>query len=213
MLPTPVPLDRFLEPVDSAAVASLKRELRIDGPMLLWVGNPAQPVKDLDTLFTAFALLRRDVPAAVLVLAGDFSAAPRYRERAEAADVASSVRLVGLVPHDRLPVFYQAADLYLHSSRYEGLAKVMVEAAASGTPIVSTAVPGIEAVLEENVSGLLAPIGDAAAIASRAAELLADPERRAEMGRQARRLARERFSRERQIAGVVSLWRRVAGAA
>ena len=204
-LPTPVPLDRFLGDVDADRRAGVRARLDARGPVLLWVGNPAQRVKDLPTLMTAFARVRARRPDAVLALVGDFSAA------ADDVDLAApGVRAPGRVAHADLPDFYQAADLYVHTSRYEGLAKVMVEAAASGLPIVSTNVPGIEAIVVPDQTGLLAPIGDADALADRILELLVDDDRRTRMGASARVLVRERFSRDRQVAAVVDFWRDVA---
>lgn len=208
-IPTPVPLERFLTDVPVASRELVRALLGISGPMLLWVGNPSQTVKDLPTLFDAIAHVRRERSDTTLVLAGDF-AKSIHAARARASGPGSGLCFLGQVSHNDLPAYYQAADLYVHSSRYEGLAKVMVEAAASGTAIVTTAVPGIEAVVDEGVTGLVAPIGNSRALADRILELLKDDARRREMGRRARELARERFSRERQIDNVVSLWRRVA---
>jgi len=210
-LPTPVPLERFLFDVPAAEREAARRNLQAEGPLLLWVGNPAQKVKDLPTLFAAFERVRAAVPSAVLALAGDFKNSP-HASLAASAPPETGLRFLGPVAHADLPAWYQAADAYVHSSRYEGLAKVMVEAAAAGVPIVATAVPGVDAVVEDGQTGLLAPIGDSAALADRVLELLRDPERARAMGRRARALARERFSRDRQIAGVTAFWRQVAEA-
>lgn len=211
-IPTPVPLDRFLTDVAPPAREALRQRLGIAGPLLLWAGNPSQTVKDLPTLFEAVAHVRRARPDVTLALAGDFSRSP-HAEFARRSRADSGLCFLGQVSHTDLPAYYQAADVYVHSSRYEGLAKVMVEAAASGTPIVTTAVPGIEAVVEDGETGLVSPIGDSRALADRILDLLGDERRRREMGRRGRELARERFSRERQIEHVVALWRRVAEAA
>jgi glycosyltransferase involved in cell wall biosynthesis len=208
-LPTPVPLDRFLAAAPADSVAAARRNLAPEGPLLLWVGNPAQVVKDLPTLFGAFEHVRRVHPAAVLALAGDFTRA-RPADRARASDPASGIRLLGPVPHAELPIYYQAADLYVHSSKYEGLAKVMVEAAASALPIVTTEVPGIEAIVDDGVTGLVAPVGDSGALGEQILDLLRDDHRRRAMGGRARALAIERFSRERQVEAITGMWRAVA---
>ena len=207
-IPTPVPLDRFLADVPPDVLQEIRLRLDARGALLLWVGNPAQIVKDLPTLFDAIAHVRAVFPETVLALAGDFAKSP-HAELARLNQPASGLRFLGHVSHNALPAYYQAADLYVHSSRYEGLAKVMVEAAASGVPIVTTAVPGIEAIVDDGVTGLIAPIGDGRALADRILDLLRDGTRRHEMGRRARELARERFSRERQIAAIADMWRAV----
>lgn len=209
-LPTPVPLDRFLEDVPADRIAACRARLAADGPLLLWAGNPAQSVKDLPTLFKAFERVKADRPDAVLALAGPF-AGSRYEELAISSSARTGFRFLGHVPHAELPVVFQAADVYVHSSRYEGLAKVMVEAAAAGIPVVSTHVPGIEAVVDDGVTGLVSPIGDADSLAKAVLSLLTDERRRRDMGRRAREVVRERFSRERQIGAIVGMWRDVAG--
>jgi glycosyltransferase involved in cell wall biosynthesis len=209
LLPTPVPLERFLVTVEPDRLTALRRQLGITGRMLLWVGNPAQRVKDLPTLLAAFARVIEVYPDTTLVLVGDFSPVPSTLAHIRALPIANNVRIAGRVAHADLPVWYQAADLYVHSSRYEGLAKVMVEAATSGVPIVTTAVPGVEAVVVDGVTGALAPVGDAAALADRIHELLRDETKRSECGVRSRQLAIERFSYEHQVGAIVDMWRTV----
>ena len=212
VLPTPVPLDRFLARVPPDRIADVRARIGAQGPLLLWVGNPAQTVKDLPTLFAAFGQVRAVHPDAMLALAGDFSRSP-HAVQAAAPDARSGICFLGHVAHADLPAVFQASDLYVHSSRYEGLAKVMVEAAASGVPVVTTHVPGVEAVIENGITGLITPAGDARALARGILTLLRDAPRRHLMGQRARELAVARFSRGRQIDAIVSMWRDVAARA
>lgn len=214
LLPTPVPLDRFLALQPSETIHALRRRLGFDGKrILLWVGSIHEAVKDLETLLRAMALIIKEVPDAVLVLVGDARSAGRWKGLAQDLGIAESVCFAGRVPHDDLPPYYALSEFYIHSSRYEGLAKVMLEAAASGRAIVSTAVPGVEAVLDDGSTGLLSPVGDAQALARHAIELLCDPERSRSMGARARQLVRSRFSSVDMSSAVVDLWRDVAAGA
>jgi glycosyltransferase involved in cell wall biosynthesis len=150
-------------------------------PMLVFAaqGGAANEFKDFGTLQEAVARLERPVE---LVALGD----PPVSQ----ADVADRLR---------------KADLYVHPSRADTFPSGVLEALACGTPVVASRVGGIpEQVTEE--TGVLVEPGDPAALAAAIESLLADPERRARMGRAAAADARERFSLDRQLAAYVELY-------
>lgn len=93
----------------------------------------------------------------------------------------AKVREHGLAEHveflgerSDVPALMQASDLYLNVSLYEGMPLTLLEAMASGLPIVATDVPGNRELVSNDQNGLKAPLGDAAAIASRIGEILSD---------------------------------------
>lgn len=214
LLPTPVPLDRFFEEQPPVKLRAIETRLDLTGKrVLLWVGSIHEPVKDLETLLRAMAHIVDATPDAVLVLVGDARTSGPWKDLARHLRIPDAIRFAGRVPHDDLPPYYALSEFYIHSSRYEGLAKVMLEAAASGRAIVSTAVPGIEAIVDDGRTGLLSPIGDAEQLARHAVELLRDPERARQMGAQGRELVGSRFSGSGMSAEIVDLWRRVVAEA
>ncbi len=210
LLPTPVSLAAFLAAVPASEVESLRLRLGLAGRRpLLWVGRGWEPSKDLAVLLEALssvASVHRDV---VLIMVGDLAPSPDLRRAVQELALAPHLTLPGRVPHAQLPVYYHLCEFYAHSSRYEGLAKVMVEAAAAGKAVVTTRIPGIEAVIEDGVTGLLVPVGDAKALAQRMLELLDDPARAVRMGEAARRQAVVRFERDAMVEAIVSMWRDV----
>ncbi len=211
ILPTPVPLDRFFQSQQPEKLEAIERRCGLTGKrVLLWVGSVHEPVKDLDTLLRALTMVVKEVPDALLLLIGDARSAGQWKNLAERLGINQSLYFAGRVEHDDLPAYYALSELYVHSSRYEGLAKVMVEAAASARAIVSTAVPGVEAVVENGRTGLLSPVGDARALADNVIRLLRDPARTRQMGACGRELIRSRFSADSMVASIVDLWRRVA---
>ena len=94
---------------------------------------------------------------------------------------------VGGLPHREVVRYMAACDVFILPSLYEGLAEVLVEAAAAGKPIVATAVGGTDDAVKEGESGYIVPVGDREAFASRLIELLQNPALAAEMGRRGRR--------------------------
>lgn len=182
--------------------------LSAETPLVLWVGRPVI-FKNLPMLLQSFTHVRAAVPDAVLVLAGDM-AGTDIPAQITAAGLDGAVRLPGAVPHADLPALYQAATVYVLSSNYEGLPGVLLEASAASLPIVSTANNGSKDLIRDGVTGLLTPIGDAAAMGAALIALLRDPARRAQMGAAARQHVLDYFDENRLLMQWVEMWRSVA---
>lgn len=115
------------------------RQLGIRRPYLLFVGNP-KPHKNLDRVIQAYAraveLADFDAP---LVCVGDRTAAQfKLRQRAEQLGIADRLYLLGHVAQEALPALYQGATLFLYPTLYEGFGLPVVEAMASGTPVLTS---------------------------------------------------------------------------
>ena len=101
----------------------------------------------------------------------------------------------------------QQATIVVLPSRREGLPKVLIEAAASGRPIVTTDVPGCREVVRNGVNGLLVPVGDVPALAAAMGELLADPALRNRMGQAGRQRAESEFAIELVVDQTMDVYR------
>ena len=115
------------------------RQLDIRRPYLLFVGNP-KPHKNLDRVIQAYAKARQQADLdAPLVCVGDRTAAQfKLRQRAQQLGVGDKVRLLGHVAQEALPALYQGASLFLYPTLYEGFGLPVVEAMASGTPVLTS---------------------------------------------------------------------------
>jgi glycosyltransferase involved in cell wall biosynthesis len=115
----------------------------------------------------------------VLAWAGDGAERPAFEAAAQAAGIADRVRALG----DRgdVPRLLRGFTVYAMSSRTEGYSIALLEACASGLPIVATDVGGNREIVREGVNGLLVPAGDPPALAAALARLLDDPARAAAM--------------------------------
>ncbi len=198
----PVRLDRFASPVPADQLAVLREQLHLepDAPVALWVGLPVA-FKHVDLLLDAFALVHDRLPAARLLLVGDFTHYPQYVRRADPA----YVRFPGRVPHDNLPPYYALASLYAHSSYYEGVPRVLMEALAAGKPVVSTRNVGSSAVVCDGETGLLCD-HTPEALAAAMIDLLSDPARAQTMGARGRADVLERFDYDRLMAAIVQTY-------
>lgn len=129
-------------------------------------------IKDYSTLLAAFAKLRQQIDARLLIL-GEGECRPALEAQAKQLGIDGSVLMPGFVK-DPTP-YYQHADLHVLSSTGEGLPTVIIEALAAGTPVVSTDCPsGPREILCDDKYGRLVPVGDAEALAAAMAESLSD---------------------------------------
>jgi glycosyltransferase involved in cell wall biosynthesis len=109
-------------------------------------------------------------------------------------DMTEKVRIHGNVNEIELARLYREAIAFVLSSDEEGLGIVILEAMASGLPVVSTNCGGPSTAIVEGETGFLTPVGDADAMAEAIKRLLDDPSLCQRMGRAGRRVAEDRFS-------------------
>lgn len=164
---TGVDLDRF-QPADRAdARAALALPA---GPLVVSVGNLVA-LKGHDIVIDAVASL----PGVSLAIAGDGPERAALAARIAASGAADRIRLLGSLPHDRMPALLAAADVMALASEREGLANVWVESLACGTPVVAPDIGSIREVLDRPAAGRVAAARTPAAIAEAVAGLIADP--------------------------------------
>lgn len=140
-------------------------------------------IKDHATLLRAFAAVHRAEPRARLLLIGQGGANdPRagLDREAESLGVAAAVRFAGV--RTDIPRLLRTCDVYVNSSRYEGMSNTILEAMAAGRPVVATAVGGNPDLVGDGVTGYLVPSGDPEAMAGRVLDLLRDASLRERLG-------------------------------
>lgn len=168
----PNPVD--LAAIGAAAAAPLQDPWLVpDAPPVLLAVGKLRPQKDLPTLLTAFAELRRRRPARLVIL-GEGPERARLEEMARRLGVEADLRLPGFEPN---PFAWMArASLFILSSRFEGFSNVLAEALACGCRIVATDCPhGPRELLLGGRLGRLVPPGDAPALAAAMAAALDAP--------------------------------------
>ena len=184
VVPTPVDLSLYhdLDPQRVRAALGLE-----NAELLLYVGRLAEE-KNLDFLLRAFARIVTARPQARLLLVGKGSRERRLRRMAQKLDLGEQVIFTGAIPHDEVPHYAAAADLFVFSSVAETQGLVLIEAMAAGTPVVAVETPGPMDVLAQG-GGLLVP-GREDGFAEGVLGLLADEPRRRALGEEAARAAR-----------------------
>lgn len=125
----------------------------------------------------------------------------------QAAESGLTERIHFLGNRDDVPDLLAASDLFVLPSLWEGLPMALIEAMASGMPIVATRVSGTQKAIIHEESGLLVPPGDPGELAGAIEVLLSRPERASAMGRAARLRAEKCFSAQAQAASHIALFR------
>jgi L-malate glycosyltransferase len=201
-----IDLGRYRRAIDRN---ELRRRLGLDAGRR-YVATVARfhPVKDHATLLRAFALAATSRPDVDLLLAGDGPLRPDLERLAAELEIAKRVRFLGV--RSDVPELLRASDLFALTSVSEAASLTLLEAMASGLAVVVTNVGGNPEIVRDGVEGLLAPRGDAAAIADALGQLLDDPGRSAAMGAAGRARVEERYLLQRTVDSYFDLYRRLA---
>jgi glycosyltransferase involved in cell wall biosynthesis len=166
--------------------------------------------KGIEDLVPAFAELAGRWPELTLTMLGvgvpDAEVLSRFPPEVRAR--------VALVPEtaneDATAAVYAAADVFVLPSLFEGTPQVLIEAMASGMPVVTTAVCGMRDVIRPGDNGLLVPVRSPALFAAAVERLLSEPRLRERLGRAAHRDAVENYTWDRVAAPVIEVYRRLA---
>lgn len=212
IVPAGVDLGRF-RCASGAEREALRRELGFRGPVLLSVRRLARRM-GLDLLIRALARVRAAVPDARLVLAGRGPERGALERLAGELGLSGAVAFAGFVPEERLPAYYQAADLFVLPTRsLEGFGMATVESLACGTPVVGTPEGATPEILRPLDEGLLAEETSEGAIAQACVRWLARPGEMPAVRRRCREYAERNYSWERTGPALEALYERVIGAA
>lgn len=144
-----------------------------DAPHLL-VARNLEAIYDIPTALHTLALVRQRFAGARMTVAGSGPELAALQALAGRLGLASCVHFAGRIDNAQMPDLYARADLALNPSTVDNMPNSLLEAFASGVPLVSTQAGGIPDVARDGVDALLVPVGDAQAMAHAACALLAD---------------------------------------
>src|SRR4051812_31395031 len=192
VVPYGVDLTRFKPAPELRGDLRARLGMPAAAPLIVAAGRLVRK-KGFEYLIDALPLMERH--DARLALAGDGDLAAELRARARGAGVADRVHFLGNLPQDAVGGWFAAADIAAvpsvrdDSGNVDGLPNTLLEALASGTPVVATSAGGIASVIEDGRTGALVPERDSRALAAVIDTLLRDPLRAAAIGNAARAAA------------------------
>ncbi|MBI4570553.1 MAG: glycosyltransferase [Chloroflexi bacterium] len=206
LVPCGVNLDLF-QPVEKG---DARRQLGLgDGDRILLFVGRIEPLKGVDILLGAAAQIESASDCFVIVIGGDSTArneVAHLRSLAVQLGIAERVMFLGAVDHERLPMFYSAADVCVVPSFYESFGLVALEAMACGTPVVASRVGGLAGTVRDGETGYLIPWRCPEPFAERIELLLGNEELRSAFGRSARE-AVERYRWGNVAEAVLAIYR------
>jgi len=164
--------------------------------------------KRLDLWLEAARRVLEHLPASRFLVVGDGPLRGDLEALGEKLGIAGRLHFAGL--QEDVQPFLDVLDVFLMSSEFEGLPLALLEAMASGVPVVATSVGGIPEVIVPPGEGLLVPFGDVAGLAAAVVDLLRDTERRRKLGAAGRARVERDFGIERMAGELEEIYAEVA---
>jgi glycosyltransferase involved in cell wall biosynthesis len=206
-IPNGIETDRFRQP---GARSDWRRANGfVDTDLIVTSVARLEPQKNPLGLIESFADAARGVPRAHLVMAGDGALRSAARHHAARCGVVERVHVLGA--RTDIPDLLSASDIFVLASLWEGHPVSVMEAMAAGLPVIATAVGGVPELVEDDVTGILAPVGDGRSLAGAIAALLENACLRRRLGGDARERS-NRFDNRAMVASYAGLFERLAGA-
>jgi glycosyltransferase involved in cell wall biosynthesis len=160
------------------------------------------------------ALARLAQPDVTLLVVGKGPYEAKLLQLVASSGVGRQVRFCGFVPNEKLPSYLNAADVCLMPTLcYEAFPMTIIEAMASGLPVVATDIGGIPTAIDDGINGLLFPVGSVEALAHQIERLLDNVGLTRSLGQTARAKAVERFSLEVMVQDTLSVFQEAIDAA
>ena len=190
---------------DAQAAWDIRRSLGI-APEALLVGSVGRlhRQKDHAGLLNALTHIQSQIPEVRLLLVGDGELQADLQGQARSLGLSSSVTLAG--HRSDVPEILSTLDVFVLSSLWEGLPNAVLEAMASGLPVVATQVGGVPELVVDGETGVLVPPRDPTALADALVRLLQDAALRRRMGHAGRARVQEHFSVERMVRETEGLY-------
>lgn len=199
-----IEVDRFFPFPPTACADAQNLRVRFGGrPLLLFIGR-LRHYKGVDVLIRAMHSVN-----AHLLIVGTGPMDEPWQDLARSEDLADKVTFLGDCAEEECLAARAAADIFIlpSTNRAEALGIVQIEAMACGLPVISTELgTGTSYVNMHNQTGLVVPPNDPSALAAAINKLLADPQRRAQMGERGRKRVREEFSSPAMVRNTIAFY-------
>ena len=203
-----VDTETYAPPPDRAAAFA---EAGLPGRYAIGCFGRVRAQKGTDLFVEAMCELLPRYPDFTAVIVGEIKPdqtgfANGLRQRIAAAGLQSRIIILGELPITEVQRWYQRLTIYAFTSRNEGFGLTLIEAMAAGAALVATRAGAAEIVVEDGISGMLAPIDDAAALTQAIEPLMRDPAAAEAMGTRARQRVLDRFSVEAEAKAIASVY-------
>lgn len=188
-------VDRFLHPSESAGDVRQRLGLSADDIVVVKVARLFN-LKGHEYLIEAAPQIVNAVPNIRFLFVGDGTLRSNFEARIAQIGLSDHFVFAGLVPPDEVTNYVHAADLVVHTSVWEGLARVLAQGLIAGKPVISFDIDGAPEVCINEQTGLLVPARQIAPLAEAVIRLASDPGLRHQLGEEGRRRFTDQFRHE-----------------
>ena len=161
-------------------------------------------VKGIDVLLKAMPVVIQAIPNIQLIIAGEGPEKEKLQQIVQDLSLHAFVRFESTVNHTR--DLLAAFDVFVMPSLMEGLGLSVIEAQATGIPVIASNVGGLPELVEDSKTGYLVPVGDSQVLAQRIIEMLKNPVQAKAMAAEARFLVEQKFSSEKMVEGTLKVY-------
>nr|WP_249779227.1 glycosyltransferase family 4 protein [Bradyrhizobium sediminis] len=209
VIPHGVDTDAYASPRDRAAAFA---ESGLPGRYAIGCFGRVRAQKGSDVFVDAMCRLLPRYPDFTAVMVGAITPeqtafADDLRKRIETAGLQSRIVILGELPIEEVPRWYQRLTIYAFTSRNEGFGLTLIEAMSAGAALVASRAGAAELVVEDGVTGVLTPAGDVDALVAALEPLLRDPASAVAMGERGRARVLEKFSLDAEAGRIAEVYR------
>jgi mannosyltransferase len=211
VIPHGVDTDIYAPPSDRAAAFA---ESGLPGRYAIGCFGRIRAQKGSDVFVDAMCQLLPRYPDFTAVMVGaivpeQMGFANDLKKRVEMAGLAARFVMTGELEIEEVQRWYRRLTIYAFTSRNEGFGLTLIEAMAAGSALVASRAGAAELVVEDGVTGVLVPTGDANALATALGPMMRDPAAAAAMGQRARQRVLEKFSLDAEAGAIAEVYRRL----
>jgi glycosyltransferase involved in cell wall biosynthesis len=194
--------------VSEEEVERVRRKYGLEGVVVMFAGTITPRKGVLELMKAAELLNHRDV---LFLVVGNLDLDREYARKVVeyAKDKGINAKFTGFVPYEDLKALYSACDVFVLPSFEEGQGVVLLEAMASGKPLIGSKVGGIPMQIKEGWNGFLVEPGNIKELAEKIQYLLENEEERKKMGKNSKKLAEEEFSWEKIVKRYLEIYEKV----
>jgi len=205
-----VDIDKFN--TNGGAAAKAVRESFAFGGKDVIIGSVARfdPVKNLNVLVIAFSKLQKELlKRCKLLLIGDGPELTKLKKMVNELNLTERVIFAGM--RQDIPICLKCMDIYVQPSIFENIPNSLLEAMATGLPVVATNVGGIPEIVKDRETGLLVGLKDSGELVRSIETLSSNPDARREMGEKGRECVLNNFSIKKMVSGYENLYNEILG--
>jgi glycosyltransferase involved in cell wall biosynthesis len=197
--------DQSLYSTRDKAMARQRLQIPLDKKIMLYVGNLVK-VKGVDILIECCKTILPKIQDFLLFIIGNGGDREKLESLVISRELAENIKFLGLLEPTKLPDYYNAADIFILPSLTEGHSVALLEAMASGLPVVASMVGGNKETVEDGINGFLFETGKADILAENLLKILTDNNLHELMSKRSSQIYSEKFSTKTQIEKYLKLY-------